>query len=179
MLFLDFSELSFEVAVLLDAEPLLTCTILPLSVSLRGNAVLLRDGVFTESMLLSVLPVAFVDSSVGPGVDPVSMFLVLKVLAFVPSAIAECIPSEAMHVPVVPLSAVGPSISPYMDSQTVDDVIRPLTDVPCLIVPHVDSTPFFLTLNIFSEVFSPVGPYLMAFTMLDAIPPPTSVEGPI
>lgn len=77
------------------------------------------------SVLLSVLPPAFILLSVVPGVNPISMLPVVLVVSFVHSAVLPGVYALSVHVVVLPLAIVLPAIWPDIDSFSINLVFEP------------------------------------------------------
>ena len=94
----EINVLDIVVIEPLDALPIFPKTVLSL--------VFLRHEVGSEAMLLALPPVAFVASSISPGVDAEAMLLIVFVLAFVLSTVVPDVVALALHVVVHPFSFV-------------------------------------------------------------------------
>ena len=56
--------------------------------------------VLAESVLFSLIPVAFVASRISPGVDPKAVFLIILILSLVLAPIVPYVDAHALHIVV-------------------------------------------------------------------------------
>ena len=103
-------------------------------------------------MLLSILPKAFVDATVGPLVHSITVLLVIDVLAFELLFIAPNIFAATMHFSILPLSYVVPSVLPLDYPVAIYLVVFPLTEVARPIWPHVCSHSLLLAILVTTEI---------------------------
>ena len=103
-------------------------------------------------MLLSILPKAFVDATVGPLVHSITVLLVIDVLAFELLFIAPNIFAATMHFSILPLSYVVPSVLPLDYPVAIYLVVFPLTEVARPIWPHVRSHSLLLAILVATEI---------------------------
>jgi len=90
-------------------EPLNAFTVFPKAIL---QFVLLWHNVCAKSVLLSLEPVAFVATLVGPCVYSKAMFLIVLILTLIHAPIVPDIDAHSLHVVVKPLALILATIKP-------------------------------------------------------------------
>ena len=90
-------------------EPLNTLTVLP---ETEFDLVVLWNDVCSDTVLLTLVPVSFIASAVGPGIDAKSVFLIIFILSLVHSSVVPDVDAHALHVVVEPLALVFTAVEP-------------------------------------------------------------------
>jgi hypothetical protein len=88
---------------------------------------LARIFVNTKTVLLAVVPPAFILPAVCPEVKTITCLLVFFVLAFIGHSVSVDIDAHAVHVVVVPVAVVLAAILPLVLAYSVDAVIEPVS----------------------------------------------------
>jgi hypothetical protein len=97
---IDFVDLFF-------AEPFDTFTIFPQAIF---YFLVLGNNIFSETMLFTAIPVAFVSSSISPNVLTKSVLFVILVLALIFTAILPKVDAHAFHVVLEPLTFISAAV---------------------------------------------------------------------
>lgn len=80
-------------------------------------------------MLLAVKPLAVVLAAIGPDKDALALFLVVEVLAFIPSAVVPSKQPGAVHLVIKPFTAVLSLVGPCVDALALNVIVEEVTRV--------------------------------------------------
>ena len=163
-----------EVAVVATVNPSDTLAVFPDASSI--TAILSVDAL---TMLLSILPPAFVLLSVVPGVDSVSVFSIILVLTFVHSAVFPGVNTFTVHIIVSPLAVILSAIRPHVDTFAVDLVLAPFSFVHASVVPDVLAVSVLHALLVASLVLGAILPGFHALAVLEVVLPVAFVLGTV
>jgi hypothetical protein len=130
-------------------------------------------------VLLSILPLALVHATVGPGENTFTLFLVIEVFTFVAAAISPRKYSTSVHLVVIPKSVILTAVAPSIHSLAVDVVIDKLTSVGASVSPMELSVTMLLSILIISLVTRVVRPNFFTLTMLLIFKPVPFIFGTI
>ena len=154
-------------------EPLDTLPVLPEAVL---DGLLAGVDVGSESMLLALVPPAFVLASISPVVHTVAFFLVIQVLSVVAHAISVDVDAVAAHVVVGPLTEVLAAVLPEVGAESIDLVVQPLSFVGRSVGPSVFAEAFLLAHHVLALVLRTLRPGLETLTVLLVFLPLTFVS---
>ena len=89
----------------------------------------------SKTVLFTIIPPAFVFSSISPEIKAISSLFVLFVLSFIGNSIGIDIYTHTVHVVIIPVSIVFSSIFPFVLADTINAIINPVTLVNGAICP--------------------------------------------
>ena len=124
------------------------------------------------------MPLSFIDSTICPFVNAVSLFFAHYVLPWISSPISPIIRTFSVHLILVPVSLETPSVGPSIITVALYISIIPDTAIARTIMPLVCSLSMFLSHHIFSVVFWTVLPGFNSTAMLLIIKPLTIIRLP-
>ena len=99
------------------------------------------------------------------------MFLVLIVLAIVPSTIWPGVDTPDVQLVLFPASFVPPSVRPFVDTLSVDEVALPLTVVLGAVAPFVNTLAMFHAVMELTTVYASVLQNFDTVSLLQVIDP--------
>ena len=155
-------------------EPLYALSVLPETVL---DTLFSAVNVGTESMLLALVPPAFVLAPISPVVHAEALFLIVHILAIVPHTVSVDVDSHALHVVRGPLSEVLATVLPQVRAEPVNLVVQPLAFISRSVGPSVLTSALLLAHHVVSLVFGTLGPRLDSTAVLLVLLPGSLVAG--
>ena len=149
-------------------EPLDAFALLP-------EAMLLRIFFFVrelaDTVLLAAIPPAEVFTTIRPGVVTETGLLIIEELTFVNDAIDVVVDAIARHVVLVPLAEVFAAICPDILTNAADLVVEPVAVVEGTVGPVVLTKAVLHAELVGSFVSGAIGPSLHSLSMLEIVFP--------
>lgn len=118
------------------------------------------------AVLLAVDPFSMVHTAIRPSKSADSMFLIVKIIAYVFAAVRPCEDALAFHFVVDPIALKLPTVIPLVDPSSVNIIVLKFSIVGALVAPNELALAVFEAVLVVSDVLRAVRPLFDSFAIL-------------